>query len=74
MGHVRLKGLPKSRTWQKVTSLVSNGADVEKVADATIRASEKALTTLSPHVILRRLDRVSVPHIRIGVTSLQSTL
>lgn len=45
MGHVLLKGLPKSRTWQKVTSLVSNGADVEKVADATIRASEKALTT-----------------------------
>jgi len=45
MGHVLLKRLPKSRTWQKVASLVANGADVEKVADATIRASEKALTT-----------------------------
>lgn len=45
MGHVLLKGLPKSRTWQKVASLVANGADVEKVADATTRASEKALTT-----------------------------
>ena len=46
MGHVLRKGLLKSRTWQKVTSLVSNGADVEKVADATIRASEKALMFL----------------------------
>ena len=46
MGHVRLGRLPKTRTWQQVVDLIVDGADVGKVADATTRAAEKALSTV----------------------------
>jgi len=46
MRHVRLGRLPKSRIWQKVVDLIANGADVNRVAEAAARASEKAFSTI----------------------------
>ncbi|MCX6995798.1 MAG: hypothetical protein NTV49_01615 [Kiritimatiellaeota bacterium] len=43
MGHVRLGQLLKTRPWIKVVELISTGADVSKVAEATMLASDKAL-------------------------------
>jgi hypothetical protein len=42
MGHVRLGTLPKTRAWKDVINLISDGADVAAVADATMRAADKA--------------------------------
>lgn len=44
MGHFRLGPLPKSRNWRQVVDLIANGADVNVVAEATMRACEKALS------------------------------
>jgi hypothetical protein len=46
MGHARLGRLPKTRTWQQVIDLIANGADVNRIAEAVMRASEKALSTV----------------------------
>ena len=40
MGHQRLGSLPRSREWQQVIALISEGANVETIAAATSRAAE----------------------------------
>ena len=50
MGHVRLGRLPKTRTWQEVIDLIAKGANVERIAEAVMRASEKALSTVQGDV------------------------
>lgn len=44
MGHVRLGSLPRSRAWKEVVGLITAGADVSQIANATIRAADKAFT------------------------------
>lgn len=46
MGHVRLGILPKTKRWKNVISLISDGADVGAVTDATIFASETAFKSV----------------------------
>jgi len=36
MGHVRLGKLPSTRAWKDVVNLISDGADIVSVADATV--------------------------------------
>ncbi len=43
MGHEQIGRLRKSASWNKVVSLITNGADVAKVAEATSQALEKSL-------------------------------
>jgi hypothetical protein len=42
MGHVRLGTLPKTRAWKEVIRLIVDGADAASIADATMRAADKA--------------------------------
>ena len=44
MGHQRLGGLPVTQPWKKVVRLIADGADVAKVADATLEAAQRALS------------------------------
>jgi len=44
MGHVRLGTLPRSRAWKEVVGLITAGADVSQIANATIRAADKAFS------------------------------
>jgi hypothetical protein len=46
MGHVRLGNLPRSKAWNEVVGLIANGADVAQIADATLKAAEKAFQFL----------------------------
>lgn len=46
MGHVRLGTLPKTRAWKEVIRLISDGADVASVADATMTAADKAFEAI----------------------------
>lgn len=43
MGHIRLGKLPSSRKWRQVVDLLSSGADVDSIADATSEAAETDL-------------------------------
>ena len=43
MGHLRLRELPRTRSWKQVVGLIEGGADVSQVAQATLDAAEKAL-------------------------------
>ena len=47
MGHVRLGTLPKTREWRAVVQLISDGADVAQVADATFIAADKAFERMA---------------------------
>ena len=47
MGHVRLGTLPKTREWRAVVQLISDGADVAQVADATFNAADKAFERMA---------------------------
>ena len=42
MGHSRIGTLPATRRWKDVVRLIADGANVDKVADATLRAAERA--------------------------------
>ena len=42
MGHIRMGSLPGTKPWKEVVRLIGDGADVVSVADATVRASERA--------------------------------
>jgi transketolase len=44
MGHVRLGTLPRSKAWKEVVGLITAGADVAQIANATIRAADKAFS------------------------------
>ncbi len=44
MGHVSLGSLPRSRAWKEVVGLITAGADVSQIANATIRAADKAFS------------------------------
>ena len=46
MGHVRLGTLPKTRAWKEVIGLIADGADVSSIADATMRAADKAFEAI----------------------------
>lgn len=46
MGHVLLGTLPATRPWKDVVELIADGADLDAVAEATIRASDKAFTLM----------------------------
>jgi hypothetical protein len=47
MGHQRLGTLPRSREWQQVIALISDGANVELIAAATSRAAETSMIDAS---------------------------
>lgn len=42
MGHSWIGTSPRTRTWRAVTDLISDGADAPAVAEATLKAAEKA--------------------------------
>ncbi|QLA17344.1 hypothetical protein [Desulfolutivibrio sulfoxidireducens] len=44
MGHIKLGTLPRTRAWQEVVGLITAGADVSQIANATIRAADKAFS------------------------------
>ncbi len=44
MGHTRLGTLPRSKDWREVVELIAGGADISQVAEATIKAAEKAFS------------------------------
>ncbi len=44
MGHVRLGRLPRSKAWKDVVGLITAGADASQIANATIRAADKAFS------------------------------
>lgn len=46
MGHVLLGTLPATRPWKEVVALIAGDADVDAVADATIRASDEAFNLM----------------------------
>lgn len=46
MGHNRLGALPRTKAWKEVVALIANGANVAQVADATLKAAEKAFQFL----------------------------
>lgn len=46
MGHVRLGILPKTRAWKDVIELIANGASVASIANATMKAADKAFETI----------------------------
>lgn len=46
MGHVRLGTLPKTRAWKDVIELIANRADVASIADATMKAADKAFQAI----------------------------
>src|SRR2546421_12094816 len=47
MGHQRLGTLPRSREWQQVIALISEGANVEEIAAAAARAAETSMIDAS---------------------------
>lgn len=53
MGHSRIGTLPATHRWDEVVDFISNGADVSKVAERTLWASEKALSTTKNDVGFR---------------------
>ena len=46
MGHVRLGILPRTRAWNAVVQLITDGADVDAIASATSAASDKAFVAI----------------------------
>lgn len=42
MGHSRIGTLPRTRAWKEVIKLITDGADVADIADATMRAADRA--------------------------------
>ena len=44
MGHTQLGALPRTKEWREVVGLIAAGADVETVAQATIKAADKAFS------------------------------
>ena len=44
MGHIKLGTLPRTRAWKEVVGLITAGADVSQIANATIRAADKAFS------------------------------
>ncbi len=46
MGHVRLGTLPKTRAWKEIVRYIADGADVSKVAGATMQAADKAFEVI----------------------------
>jgi hypothetical protein len=53
MGHQRLGSLPRSREWQQVIALISEGANVETIAAATSRAAETSMVDASADPAVR---------------------
>lgn len=53
MGHIELARLKKTRPWVKVAEYIAAGADVAKVAEATVSAAEKALASVQGDVGFR---------------------
>jgi hypothetical protein len=47
MGHIRLGTLPKTQKWNQVVSLITGGADVERIAAASADAAEHGLERAS---------------------------
>jgi hypothetical protein len=42
MGHIRIGTLPATKRWKEVVGLITEGAEVSKVAESTVHASELA--------------------------------
>jgi hypothetical protein len=53
MGHQRLGVLPRSRAWQQVIALITEGADVELIAAATSQAAETSMIDASADPTVR---------------------
>ena len=47
MGHIRLGTLPKTRKWNQVVTLITGGADVDRIAAASADAAEHGLERAS---------------------------
>jgi hypothetical protein len=47
VGHIRLGTLPKTQKWNRVVSLITGGADVERIAAASADAAEHGLERAS---------------------------
>ena len=58
MGHSLIGTLPQSRTWDAVTDLISGGADAGVVADATLKAAEKAFAWVQENAGFRESVRL----------------
>jgi hypothetical protein len=46
VGHMKLGPLPATRPWKEVVRQIADGADVPQVAEATLRAAQRALGTV----------------------------
>src|SRR5262245_44208575 len=53
MGHQRLGVLPRSRDWQQVVALITEGGNVEVIAAATSRAAETSMIDASADPAVR---------------------
>src|SRR5262245_21950015 len=53
MGHQRLGVLPRSRAWQQVIALITEGGDVESVAAETSQAAEASMIDASADPAVR---------------------
>lgn len=58
MGHSRIGTLPASKKWQEVVRLISEGANVAAVADATLNAAERALAWVQKNAGFREAVRL----------------
>lgn len=47
MGHSRIGALPATRPWKDVVRTIADGADVAKVAETTLKAAEKAFSSVA---------------------------
>jgi hypothetical protein len=47
MGHIRIGSLPATKKWKEVVGLITEGAEVSRVAESTVHASELAFNKVS---------------------------
>ncbi|MEI7732741.1 MAG: hypothetical protein WCO56_24425 [Verrucomicrobiota bacterium] len=60
MGHSRIGTLPATRRWKEVVQLIADGADVSKVAEATLKAAELAFAWVQEDVGFREAANLMV--------------
>lgn len=60
MGHSRIGKLPATRKWQEVVRLIANGADAGEVAEATLKAAQKAFAVVEKDAGFREAVKLLV--------------
>ena len=68
MGHMRLGTLPATQPWKDVVRLITDGADVAEVAEATLRAAQRALGTVENDAGFREAVHLMVQLAVAGAT------